>query len=262
MSVAVPSVHSMGGCRSYSDEQLAAAISVAMSWRGVLRELGLAATSASAQRSVRRRADALGLDYSHFCGQRKWTDQDLNSAISASSSWTEVADQLGLSGGSWAVTLKGHATRLQLSTAHLCASRPAVPAPAELPVPEMLRKAAPMMAAAWFTLCRYEVSWPLEPCAYDLVAIGAGETRRIQVKSSTVKVGASWVARIAQSGRAPSPYDPDDIDAFFLVDGDLDFYLIPTGIVGGLATIHLASYEQFKVARRWPVPAESSSRRT
>jgi hypothetical protein len=65
-----------------------------------------------------------------------------------------------------------------------------------------------------------------------------------------VRVGASCVAKIAQSGRASSAYDPDDVDAFFVIDGDLQFHLIPTEIVGGLTSISLASYDQFKVAQR------------
>lgn len=258
MSVAMLSVASMGGSRSYSDVQLATAVRSATSWRRVLRELGLAATSASALRSVRRRADDLGLDYSHFRGQRRWTDQDLTDAVSESAGWAEVADRLGLRGGSWAPTLKGHAIRLELSTDHLCPPRRPADSFRDLPAPEMLRRAAPMMAAAWFTLCRYDVSWPLEPCAYDLVVITGGAPQRIQVKSSTRKVGASWVAGIGQSGRASSPYDPDDVDAFFIVDGDLQFYLIPTQVVGGLTSVSLASYDQFKVAQRWSVSEEAS----
>ena len=67
--------------RRYSDEQLIEAIQASHSWRGVLRQVGLSATSAAAMRSVRMHADRLGLDYSHFTGQRRWTDQQLVAAI-------------------------------------------------------------------------------------------------------------------------------------------------------------------------------------
>jgi hypothetical protein len=73
--------------RGYSDDELVAAVSVSRSWRGVLRELGLAATSSSAIRSVRRQADRLGIDYRHFTGQRRWGDEDLVAAVEASDSW-------------------------------------------------------------------------------------------------------------------------------------------------------------------------------
>ncbi|HJQ05006.1 MAG TPA: hypothetical protein VJ872_06160 [Nocardioides sp.] len=43
----------MGGARTYSDDRLAAAVAAATSWRGVLRELGLSATSGASQRSIR-----------------------------------------------------------------------------------------------------------------------------------------------------------------------------------------------------------------
>lgn len=71
--------------RSYTDEQLKAAVQDNHSWRGVLRELGLVATSSSSIRSVRRHADALGCDYAHFRGQRSWTEQELCAAVAAAS---------------------------------------------------------------------------------------------------------------------------------------------------------------------------------
>ncbi|GAB4004291.1 hypothetical protein GCM10028772_10080 [Nocardioides ultimimeridianus] len=106
------------------------------------------------------------------------------------------------------------------------------------------------MAAAWFTLCGADVSWPLEPCAFDLVVIDSGTVRRVQVKSSTVRSGSTWVARITQSGRGAVPYDIDEVDCFFVVDGDLNFYLIPSAEVGGLTTIHLSAYEGFRLDQR------------
>lgn len=42
--------------RTYTDEELTAAVAISCSWRGVLRELGLVATSAKAIRSVRNYA--------------------------------------------------------------------------------------------------------------------------------------------------------------------------------------------------------------
>ena len=84
--------------RRYSDAQLVEAIRASRSWRGVLRALGLSATSAAAMRSVRVQANRLELDYSHFTGQRRWTDPQLVAAIASATSWTEVAETLGLPG--------------------------------------------------------------------------------------------------------------------------------------------------------------------
>ena len=46
-----------------------------------------------------------------------------------------------------------------------------------------------------------------------------------------------------------APYDPDDIDYFFVIDGDLDHYLIPVSAVAGLGTIHLSAYDRFRLAQ-------------
>ena len=107
--------------RHYSDAQLIDAVQSSRSWRGVLRALGLAGTSATAMRSVRTHADRLGTDYSHFSGQRRWTDQDLAAAVAAATTWTQVVETLGLVGGSSMKTIRGHALRLGLDTAHLSA---------------------------------------------------------------------------------------------------------------------------------------------
>ena len=66
VSLRQPTVGSMARSSSYPDDALRHAVAVSRSWRGVLRELGLLATSASAMRTARRRADTLDLDYSHF----------------------------------------------------------------------------------------------------------------------------------------------------------------------------------------------------
>src|SRR5215212_1507626 len=95
--------------RTYSDEQLVNAIATSSSWRGLLRELGLVATSAGAMRSVRSHADRLGVNYSHFKGQRRWSEDDLRAAIEAARTWSETAELLGLHDVSAESTLKGHA---------------------------------------------------------------------------------------------------------------------------------------------------------
>jgi hypothetical protein len=236
--------------RSYTDADLADAIRDSRSWRGVLRALGLTATSASAMRSVRRHADRLQFDYTHFTGQRRWSDQQLATAIAASTSWAQVAETLGLAGGSSTATIRGHAVRLGLNTGHLVRPREASPSDLAMqPDVANLPKAGALMAAAWFEFCGHSVSWPLEPRRFDLLVWRGDRAERIQVKTTTVKAGRSWTVWLSTTGKERTPYDPDEIDQFFVIDGDLDYYLIPLSAVGGLMAIHLSAYESFRLPR-------------
>lgn len=263
----------MADTRTYEDADLESAVAAARSWRGVLRHLGLKATSAAALRSVRAHAERLGLDHSHFSGQRRWSDSQLTSAVRASSTWAEVADSLGLAGGSSATTLRGHAARLGLDTAHLSAVTvlKADPAsrPSLVPDPLMLHRAGPMLAAGCFQLCGCEVTWPLEPAVYDLVVRMDGGFRRVQVKTTTVRHGSTWDVTISRSGRDHEPYDPEEIDYFFIIDGSLCYYLIPVSVVAGLRRLRLSRYVEYALsqgsgrlpggASSWAVPARPSS---
>ena len=241
---------------SYSDERLRAAVAAARSWRGVLRELGLSATSASAIRSVRRSADRLGLDYTHFSGQRRWTDGELAAAISNSATWREVVEKVGLSDPSSQVTLKGHAARLGLDTLHLAKS------PAQAPGADLvmhadsrhLGRSGRMLAAGWFALCGYDVSWPLEPCPYDLLVASGNQVHRVQVKTATVRAAGSWTVWLSTTGSTRSTDDPDDVDFFFVIAADLSYFLIPIAAVGAVHAIRLSAYEDFRIR-----PAEETA---
>lgn len=236
--------------RRYTDAQLIDAIRASHSWRGVLRALGLSATSAAAMRSARVHADRLRLDYSHFTGQRRWTDQQLVAAIDSASSWAQVAETLGLVGGSSTTTIRGHAVRLGLDTARLAPPRKPQPTVGSMrPQHVNLARAGSLLAAAWFELCGQSVSWPLEPCRYDLIVWMGTAAQRIQVKTTTVKQGTSWTAWISTTGKERTTYDPDEIDHFFVIDGDFDYYLIPVAAVGGLTAIQLSAYRGYRLAR-------------
>lgn len=238
---------------TYSDESLAAAVSASRSWRGVLRSLGLAATSSGAMRSVRRHADRLGLDYSHFTGQRRWTDDQLAAAVRDSKNWREVVAALGLADESSSTALKGHAARLGLDVEHLRVVAPPRESPRVMAVDlTKLPSAGSALAAAWFLLCGHEVSWPLEPCRYDLLVCMDGTVLRIQVKTTTVGSTGSWTVWLSSTRGERVTYDPDDIDFFFVIDGDLDYYLIPVRTVGGLHAISLPAYSEYKVGACQP----------
>jgi hypothetical protein len=193
--------------RSYSDAQLTAAVTASHSWRGVLRMLGLRATSAGAMRSVQASVH-LGLDYTHFTGQRRWTDRQLVEAVRSSLTWTEVASALGLAGGSSTTTLRGHALRLGLDTSGLD-HVPTCPTLAEM-VPRSAHRAraGSLLAAAWFELCGCAVSWPLEPCRYDLRPKGAPHVRSRRDRSVLRHRRRSQLLPHPHSGRGRTQRDP------------------------------------------------------
>jgi hypothetical protein len=41
------------------------------------------------------------------------------------------------------------------------------------------------------------------------------------------------------------PYDPDSIDLFFIVDGDLSLYLIPSRVIGGRVGLLLRTHSKY-----------------
>lgn len=57
---------------------------------------------------------------------------------------------------------------------------------------------------------------------------------------------------LSNSRKARVTYDPDEIDYFFVIDGDLDYYLIPVAVVGGLHAIHLSAYCGYRVHKAFP----------
>lgn len=236
--------------RTYTDIDLTTAVAQSRSWRAVLRQLGLLGTSAAARRSVQKRANELALDSTHFRGQRRWSEDDLAAAVAASRTWDQVRIKLGLAGGSSATALKGHATRLGIDFQHFNEPRVPCGAPELRFDPDELPRAGGLMAATWLTLCGYDVSWPLEPCRYDLLAVRDGQVLRIQVKTTRYHSDGSWRVALSTGGRNRGTYDPEDIDYFFVVDADFDLYLIPVAAVAGLSTIHLSAYERFRIAQQ------------
>lgn len=233
--------------RSYSDEALVHAVDKCHSWRAVLRELGLASASAGAMRAARSRADEIGLSYKHFVGQRQWTDERLRMAVIASTNWSEVAAELCLEGDAVATSMKGHARRLGLDTSHFRETQ--TPRCERELKPDLanLDRTGPLLAAAWYMMTGHDVSWPLEPSRYDLLVTRGSRIRRVQVKTTTVRVGDTWKVYLSTSRRVRKTYDPDEIEDFFIVDGDFECYLIPIAEVGGLHAIHLSRYERFQL---------------
>jgi hypothetical protein len=235
----------------FPEADLRAALASASSWRGVLRNLGLPESSSARLRAVQRAVRDLGLDAGHLRSNRTWSDASLVEAVAAARSWPEVRTSLGLSerGNGSLAAVRRHAARLGIDTGHLDREQPPPGEPwSSGPRPEHLRRAGPMLAAAWFTLCGYEVLWPLEPCRYDLAAAREGRCHRVQVKTTTHRAGGTAVVTLSTAGRRGRiTYDTTEIDQFFVVDDELNCYLIPTPRVAGRYHIRLQRYEAYRV---------------
>jgi hypothetical protein len=240
----------------WSDADLARAVTVSRSWRGVMRELGLCVTSAGSLRVVKRRVAELGLDTSHFTGQRPWSDLALKRAVTHAYSWNELFDAIGMesNSGDARLRVKAHALRLGLDLSHLT-DAPKAP-PGRLggqPDLRNLREAATSLAATWFSLCGCNPAIPVEPAVYDLLVSTPDGIKRVQVKTTTYCSKSGWQVVV---GRRPYsagnreglvPYDPDLIDWFFIVDGDLAMYLIPSKIIAGRVGLALRTYANYIV---------------
>jgi hypothetical protein len=254
---------------AWTDAQLAEAIKESANWRSVLRSLGFGdrSGSAGAIRIVRRRADELNFDSSHFRGKRRWSDAQLRTAVAECLSWNEVLARLGLSTtGGTQPHIKSHSVRLGLDTSHLNRLSHDGRLPAETPTKvadltgqlKFLRTAAGMLAATWFSLRGFAVSLPVEPVEYDLlVQPSSGRTpkgiSRIQVKTTTFADKNGWTVTVGHHPDTHSrkgsllAYDPDDIDLFFVVDGDMTMYVIPSRALAGRVRVLLRTYRKYAV---------------
>lgn len=196
----------------------------------------------------------MGVDTSHFTHQRTWSDQQLREAVAGASSWTGVLRLLGVTERSRPYA-KRHAARLRLSISHL--EPPCPDPPKEVsdlrPRVALLSAGAESFAAAWFAVRGVPVALPTQTAAYDLLATFADGVRRIQVKTTTHRGKGSWAVNV---GRRPysldktasrTAYEPDELDYFFIVDGDLAVYLIPSQVVAGRTGINVGAYERFRV---------------
>lgn len=242
--------------RTWSDDQLPAAVAAATSWRGVMRKLGLSPSNGGTTLTIRRHVARLGLDTSHFKRNRSWSHAVLQRAVTESRTWEEVLTTLGLSprAGGERTLVKAHAMRLGLDISHLGHPAPHMAAACGFrPDLARLRQAAESLAAAWFVLCGCNVAVPAVSDSCDLLVSTSEGMKGVQVKTTTLKTKDGWMVRI---GRRPYstgnhallvPYDPEEIELFFIVDGDLTVYVIPSRAVGGRTTILLRSYTKYIV---------------
>jgi hypothetical protein len=241
--------------RRWSDAQLAAAVAASRSWRGVMRELNLCETSSGVIKIVKRSAAQLNLDTSHFTGQRRWSDAQLRRAVANAQSWHEVLTQLGRDSYSKEdrTRVKAHAVRLGLDLSELDAPNADDGGrPMFKPDVKHLRDAGTAIAAMWFLLCGYNASLPVEPAVYDLLVSMPDGIKRVQVKTTTYYQNG-WLVMVGRrpysAGNRGSlvPYDPDLVDFFFILDGDLTMYVIPSRVIAGRVGILLNNYARYAV---------------
>ena len=245
-----------------------AAMAVERSWRGTARALGLHGSSAGTLRALKRRALELQLDTSHFTRQRRWSEAHLRDAVQTGTSWSDVLHGLGLTDNAEArVRVKGHAIRLGLDVSHL--TRRPIECDAELadlsPDVTLLSRGAEQFASAWFTVRGATVAKPEHPVAYDLLVTFGGRHQRVQVKTTTWRgEHGTWAVNISRrpyvldKSASRQPYDPDKLDQFFIIDGDLSIYLIPTRIVAGKTTINVGAYRAYRVGNASSLIAKSA----
>jgi PD-(D/E)XK endonuclease len=245
--------------RTWSDGDLVVAVRNARSWRGVLRNLGLYPDGPT--HVVRREAERLALDVSHFGSGLRCTDAELIAALVKAASWTELLSSLGMRPESRRSKekVKARAAQLSLSLDHLARpGRVLAREPAALSdlAPQLahLRDAAQSLAMAWFLLRGLWPANPIEPRPYDLLVDTPTGVKRVQVKTTTSRAtSGSWQVRIARHGGGGDrhdrmvPYRADEIDLFVIIDGELMLYLIPLTAVMGRTQICLGPYSEFIV---------------
>jgi PD-(D/E)XK endonuclease len=89
---------------------------------------------------------------------------------------------------------------------------------------------------------------------YDLLVDAADGISRVQVKTTTYFTKYGWAVGVghhpdthAKKGGHRVAYDPDVIDLFFIIDGDLTMYLIPSRAIPGRLQLVLRTYKKYIV---------------
>jgi PD-(D/E)XK endonuclease len=192
--------------------------------------------------------------------QPSWTDDQLAEAIRISTNWRSVMRLLGFgerSKSAGAVRIvRRRAAELSLDCSHFRGKRRWSDAQLKQAAAESQTwEAAPVTAAAWFMHRGCAVSFPVEPAVYDLLADTPEGLMRVQVKSTTsYRKNEGWAVGV---GHRPDThakkksnllaYSPEEIDLFFIIDGDMTMYLIPSRAIAGRITILLRTYRKYIV---------------
>jgi PD-(D/E)XK endonuclease len=247
---------SQGVKLTYSEADLRAAVQKSTSWRGVMRTLGYATTNGRTANGIKLEAEELGLDTSHFGHgpKRTWPAKQVEEAVQASASWSEVVGRLGFSSANAEAIarVRGLAARLGIDSRHFTSHRQQI---GEIPftaVPDnrYLRRAAASIAMAWFARRGYTASLPTEPRPYDLIVEAGAALYRIQVKTATYGKSGNFECAISRQPLRDGQkiaYDPADVDFFFIVDPDGGQYIVPIAELGGRKYVSLNTIDHRKV---------------
>jgi len=90
----------------------------------------------------------------------------------------------------------------------------------------------------------------MEPTVCDLLVTMPEGIQGVQVKTTIHFGKAGWAVTVRRrpysigNGERRVPYDPELIDLFFIMDCDLNMYLIPSIVIAGRAGILLRGYQQ------------------
>lgn len=262
--------------RTWSDEQLIAAIKDSASWAEVSRRLGLPARGATTRR-LRGHAARLKIETGHIhvrttvapraspepmSDYPKIDPDDLRAAVASSRSWAQVEAKLG-----YPKRMNRSHARIRRAAAsagidssglygQAWSSAPLDPLPVPFSnqfEPQFLHKMGTSVATAWFIGRGYMVSIPVEPACYDLVVESDSVLQRVQVKTAR-----GSTARLTKTqyglGSTPStgkyghrPYNADEVDLFFIFAASGAMYLIPLNAVIGLRAIALGRYDGYRL---------------
>lgn len=110
------------------------------------------------------------------------------------------------------------------------------------------------IAIAYFCRVGAEVAIPLtDTQRYDLMIDNGNGLERVQVKTTTMKEGNSYVVHLRTIGGNKSqvimrPFDPSDYEWLFVVCGDATAYLIPSAVITSRQSMSLGGkYEAFRL---------------
>jgi hypothetical protein len=194
--------------------QLSAAIAASISWAGVLHQLGFG-QSGSAQSRLRKQAEALGLDFSHFRGQA-WGAAPVDATETPFGRERDVKLL--------------HRAACAYATAWFMERGYTVSVPVEPTIYDLVVDSAE-------GLFKVQVK----------STVTKERTGRwlVQISRMAYEPGA----KVTRNGaRVRCSYAPGEIDYFFVVTPD-DYYLIPLTATKGLRSLTLDSkYGAFKVA--------------
>lgn len=183
---------------------------------------------------------------SHFTGTRRWSEAQLRHAVEPATDWQDVADALNVTASrQMQITIRRHAAKLGVPSDHLPDGDKPSQQEGRL---RHLREAGPTIAAAWFTLRGHAPSIPLEAQPYDLLVDMGEVVQRVQVKTCMSMREVTIARRLPGTSKgALVPYGTNEVDAFFLLDGELSIFLIPISEVEGKLRISLAKHRRFRV---------------